>query len=180
MEHCINKATEWNSTPAVIVGNAGEQIILDRLEARGLVVYGNVTEGAAPFDGMAWRYSGKGIPALRYAYDVKTLKRVGKAFTIKTSTLNDYKKIQKRMRCQFRIYFIDHTTGDVYYQTLAQLQKKYTKAWLDETFPTTRRIKGSTTFHAGQMVKVNSLNHEEHLQMNEALCKAGYTTLRAV
>lgn len=104
-------------------GSVGEQIVRAHLEGKGWVVYQPITEGAHHFDMLSIKDKKSAI-----ALDVKTKARLNKypATGINQKHFEEYLRFSKKHCMPFWIVFVDEMLGEVYGNTLGELEKPRT------------------------------------------------------
>lgn len=160
----MHQSSEWNKRPEVIIGNAGERIIFDRLQDDDLVVCINASDHPAPFDGSVWRYNKKtGRTEPLYYYEVKVKSRLTRynATGFDTRKLNTYMSVQKQTGVPFLVFFIDPVTYEVYGNKLDVLLSRFSTPMDKYRYPNTSLVKGKTVFSLLQMEQQSPLTAEE-------------------
>lgn len=115
-------SNNWQDKPEVKKGNIGENIVDNHLRERGLVPYYPNSENAHPFDRLCATMDKRKL----LIAEVKTKAKR----TYYPDTGFDYKhyecycNVRNKYNLPIFVYFVDENTGDIYGNTLRELEKE--------------------------------------------------------
>lgn len=110
----------WEDKLSVKKGNAGEKIVRERLEKWGWIVYRPVTDAPHAFDFLCIANK-KDIVIVEVKTKARRKHYEDTGFNL--SSLNTYKGIKKKLKCDFYIAFIDchEDENTFYYEEIDEL-----------------------------------------------------------
>jgi hypothetical protein len=148
----------WNDKPEVQKGSAGERLVLDWLNSRGVIVYLPVSDAAHPFDKLCATPDKKTI----FVAEVKTKPcRVHYPDTgVNISNYNDYMHIRNKYTIGVYLFFVDEYLAKIYGNWISELESPCEIEHKGKIYQYPLRQKGIIYFPLARMKDVCVLSHD--------------------